>query len=68
MIKRYTHKASCTFTSVAVCVYRLNHTSVAVCVDRVVMCLMCGDEYKVDVPLSALLNHTSVDVCVLTGW
>ena len=34
------------------------------CVDRVVMCLMCGDEYKVDVPLSPLLNHTSVDVCV----
>jgi len=28
------------------------------------MCLMCGDEYKVDVPLSPLLNHTSVVVCV----
>jgi len=26
-------------------------------VDRVVMCLMCGDDYKVDVPLSPLLNH-----------
>ena len=28
-----------------------------VCANRVLMCLMCGDEYKVDVPLSPLLNH-----------
>ena len=24
---------------------------------RVMMCLMCGDDYKVEIPLSPLLNH-----------